>query len=94
MSKGLQGIVAATCLAIIAALSWWGWISFQDYRERGKQAAVDEVMRQADVEVMRQQCRDMIAAWDRGDVATVEKAFGAGQNAAGRVTICRTYLSN
>lgn len=52
MDNWLKALVGATCVAVIAAVGWWGWTEYQSAQERAEmertRACISEKMSQSD----------------------------------------------
>lgn len=83
MDGWLKWLVAITCLAVLGAIGWWIWSDRQEAiaaEVAARRAAIaTEVAAQADLDRRRarqvEECRDDLAAWDRGDRAAVLEKY-------------------
>lgn len=100
MEGWVKGLVAVTCVAVLAALGWWGWSERQ--RSAAEAAAQAAAERSARVQTMveeeyreAQQLRECAAdlrEWQDGDRKVILDRYGDGTVA--RLRECRSVASS
>lgn len=95
MDGWLKGLVAVTCVAVLAALLWWGW---REWRAAAKQAAAalleaeeEAAKSRAEWEGLQAECEAEIGAWDSGDRDAL--AARLGSYAEDRIERCRRIIT-
>ena len=86
MPGWLRGLVAVTCLAVLAAVSWWGWSEWRSASERAEAARLEEEGRplrgMLESASRFNECADMVRSWDDGDRGAIEARYGSGAEEA------------
>ncbi len=89
MDSRLATLNAATCVAVLLAVGWWGWSEWQAAQPRlvlmADPAEVEEVLR--GVAEWQDECQAILDAWDSGERPDLVDQIGTV--AADTVERCR-----
>lgn len=80
MDGWLKGLVAVTCVAVLAAIGWWGWSEWQD--RRAQEVAAQEAIEAASEyrrQMRVQECLDDLIVWQNGDRNDIREKYGTAQ---------------
>ncbi|WP_210526386.1 hypothetical protein [Rubellimicrobium arenae] len=76
----LKTLVAATCVAVLAATGWWGWTEWAAAQEQAavmeREARLSRLEANERVQQHLVECRARVAAWDEGLRAPLIREFG------------------
>ncbi len=92
MDTWLKALNAATCVAVLAAVGWWGWSEWRATQPQGM-APVDRAEVEAVLPGMAEwqnECQAAIEAWDRGERPDLVEQIGTV--AADIVERCRAII--
>lgn len=91
MDGWFKTLVATTCIAVMAAIGWYGYGEIEKAKHAAEKAHIEARANVINQQRERANCERILTAWDAGDRAPADNEFGSFVDSG--VNICRTIVA-